>query len=340
MEDNLRYKKQRTRLIICIAILILIIIGGICAFFVLDNMNKKEDDTPKKEVGDKTQKEEITPLMYEITKEGSDNKIYLFGSMHSVNLDEFDFPDYVINAYNNSDYLAVEFDILKALEDPNVVQNELKNMTYQDGSTIKDHISEETYKKLVEKMEEKYIYNSAFDLYSAYFFESLLSSLVLEDAGISSDDGVDTYFLQKAKDENKKILEVESYELQSNILTNFSDRLYELMLLSYLDYYDDQVEGIKELYQIWKNGDPKELIKLVEDDEDTEGYSLEDIKLYEEYNKALTTDRNIGMTDKLIDYFENNKKVFFMVGAAHLIGDDGIANLLINEGYTVTQINK
>ena len=46
------------------------------------------------------------------------------------------------------------------------------------------------------------------------------------------------------------------------------------------------------------------------------------------------------MKNKLEEFFNEDKKVFFMVGAAHLVGENGIANLLVQDGYTVKQINK
>ena len=58
-------------------------------------------------------------------------------------------------------------------------------------------------------------------------------------------------------------------------------------------------------------------------------------KMFEDYNKKTIDDRNEYMADKLIEYFEGNKKVFFMVGAAHLPGNKGIATILARKGYTV-----
>ena len=49
----------------------------------------------------------------------------------------------------------------------------------------------------------------------------------------------------------------------------------------------------------------------------------------------MLDDRNIGMKDKLEEYFNNGYDVFYMVGAAHLLGDKGIAKLVEQDGYTV-----
>ncbi len=325
MEENV--KKKNKLIPIIIVLVLLIVFGGLVAFKVFGSSGDTKEET-KKEKNEKG----ATPLVYEITKEGSDNKIYLAGSMHAIKPNDFEYPKYFLDAYNESEYLAVEFDILNYL-------NVDTSYTYDDGTTIKDHISEETYKKLVEFLKSKGIYNEALEKYNLSFFTSLIEAYMLMNCGFSVTDGVDYEFLTRAHNENKKILEVESYEFQEDLLNSFSDRLNELMLIEYIDKYDEEVNSLKELYEAWKKGDPQELDKLLHEEDDEE-YSEEDTKLIEDYNKKMETDRNIGMKEKLVSYFESEQNVFFLVGAAHLVGDDGIVNLLIQDGYTVRQINK
>lgn len=287
-----------------------------------------------KDTGSK--KEQITPLMYEITKDGSTNKIYLFGSMHMVNLDEFDFPKYVIDAYNNSKYLACEFDIIEYKEKMDIAK-EIEMFFYKDGTTVKDHISEENYNKLVEFLNEKYFYNQTLDYYNLFFFYSLITQVILENSELSDGIAVDEYFLNKAKEDDKNILEIESYEEQFNLLGNLPDAFYEMSIISAIDNYDEQIESLSNLYNSWKYGDVEQImfesVELGEDD-----YTEEEIKLLQDYNNALIDNRNIKMADKLETYFNNNYDTFYMVGVAHLVGDKGIAHLLEQRGYTVKMI--
>lgn len=329
-------KKNNKKLLIGIIILIVVlaIVSGL--FIFLGKKSNNDEETKEESVV----KEQITPLMYEITKEGSNNKIYLFGSIHLTNKKEFDYPQYVMDAYKNSDYLAVEIDLSKSLNDSDAIQVQLEKMMYKDGTKIKDHISEETYNKLVETLKAKGFYNEMLEVYNTYFFETLLTELIYSDAGINSEEGVDIYFINMANEDKKTVLEVESEEFQFNLLLGFPERIYELSIISILDEYDKQVEAIKELYTAWKNGDPKEIERLANEEESLEELDESDIELVNDYNKKLLTDRNYGMKDKLEEYFENDQHVLFIVGAAHLVGDEGIANLLSNDGYIVKQINK
>lgn len=47
------------------------------------------------------------------------------------------------------------------------------------------------------------------------------------------------------------------------------------------------------------------------------------------------TDRNAGMVKKALDFLKNGKSVFYVVGEAHMLGDDGLVNKLTEAGYTV-----
>ena len=329
IENDIITKKKSNNIFVIIVLLFTLLLAGIFCFFLLDKKSKKDNESNKKEV--------ITPLMYEITKEGSNNKIYLFGSMHMVNHDEFEYPNYVLDAYNNSDYVACEFDIVEYTENMNTMEM-LADFMYADGSTIKDHISEETYNKMTTFLRDKYTYNENLDIYNLYFFETMVTQTVISNSKIANGEAVDSYFLKKAKEDKKNILEVESYDYQLNLFLSLPDKYMEMEILELIDNYDEALKELDDLYDAWKKGDAE---KFIEDNEgNTKDYTEEELKLYEEYNKKILTDRNIGMTDKLISYFDNNYKTFYMVGAAHLVGDNGIAHLLEQKGYKVTRITK
>lgn len=322
----MKEKKNYLKLVILI---ILVIIVGIVGFLIYNKSSKEPEKI----------NENMTPLLYKVTKEGSVNEMYLFGSIHMANKEDLLFPKYIMDAYNKSHYLACEIDEESLNIDMNEAQALVYAMMYQDGTTIKDHINEDIYNKLVEFLTNKNSYVNAYDYYKPMFFYSLLSVVAANDANLSSDSGIDNYFISKAKKDGKEVLEVESMEFQTNLLLSFSDKLYELIIKETIDNYDDSVEELKELYDNWKKGNEKKILELNDEEiKNEENYSEEIKKEIENYNKLLITDRNKTMTETAINYFEDNKDVFFMVGTLHIIGEDGIANNLRNNGYTVTRV--
>ena len=325
--DDVVSKKNHNNLWIAIGFVVLValIIGAYFLFF-----KKEEKLTPPEK-----QLEKVTPLMYEVTKEGSDNKIYLFGSIHFANINDIEFPKYLMDAYNNSDYLACEFDINKFLE--TVDQTELaQSYLYNDGTTLKDHVSSEMYDKIVTWVKENFGYTEEVTMkFSLTYVESLMTQYILGKSGISNNTGIDTHFIDKAHKENKEVLEVESYEFQAEMEKNFPDKYYEITIREFLNDPDKSVQELKELYAAWCGGDEKEIEKVAIEEADESKYTAEEIEIFKKVNKAMLDDRNIGMVNKFKEYFNDNKKVLYMVGAAHLVGENGIANLLKQDGYTV-----
>ena len=79
---------------------------------------------------------------------------------------------------------------------------------------------------------------------------------------------------------------------------------------------------------------------------DTSEFTEEELAEYEEqkplideYNKAMSYDRNDGMLDVAIDYLESGEVIFYAVGLAHLLNNvNGLVDALREAGYTVEPV--
>ena len=81
------------------------------------------------------------PLLYRVIDDDGDI-VWLFGSIHVGYEDFYPLPDYVTDALEGSDGLAVEFDIVNFESDYLAQTNALTKLVYLDGTTIRDHLSE------------------------------------------------------------------------------------------------------------------------------------------------------------------------------------------------------
>lgn len=63
-------------------------------------------------------------------------------------------------------------------------------------------------------------------------------------------------------------------------------------------------------------------------------------RAYDRYQQALVTDRNLNMADFAEEALLSGDEVFVCVGAAHIVGDGALADLLDRRGYTVELITK
>ncbi len=332
-------KKGINKGLLLIILGILLIGSGFGYHFVFNNKTTNNEKEENKPVG----KEKITPLMYEVTKEGSSNKIYLFGTIHVSDLKEENYPSYVIDAYKDSDIVSPEFNILEIKGNMQKTTEYVQKMMLNDGTQLKDHLSEKVYNNLIALLKDKNVYSFTYEYLKPYTVQSILTDLLSKDAKINGNVGVDEFFLKKATEDKKEIIDVESADYQLDLMESIPEQTYELIIKSSLADYQKEVLGIKMLYSAWKQGDSAMLSTLLggsSNEEIMKNYSDEEKELIKDYYSKTIYERNASMKDKLVELFDQDKKVFFMVGTAHIVGENGVANLLEKEGFTVTQVNK
>lgn len=270
-----------------------------------------------------------TPLLLEVTKEGMDNKLYLFGSIHAGEKTMYPLPDYIINAYKESDILAVEFDLVEYSSDIANQMELLSKFIIPDGKKITDYVDEKTYHSGVSILENLGLYSPMYDSYSPIMWQTLIETAAMEEVNLSSAYGIDTYMLELAKEDGKKILELESAEYQYNVLLGFDEETQIYLLKQSIEEHENSKENLKELYELYKKGNKEELEKLVfQSEEEPNQYEIE-------YNEKLITIRNNNMTDLLEKNFQEGKNVFCTVGLAHIIGKGGMIDQFEQRGYTV-----
>ncbi len=290
----------------------------------------------------------FAPAMW-VLEGGGGNKIYFLGSIHIADDTMYPLPDYINEAFEASEYLAVEFDVVRAdKEMENYTQQQqieyASRFIYKDGTTAKDHMTPEQYETVKAYMQNEGIYDEAMEYYMLCIWESEISEHLYEQTGYDTDMGVDRHFINRAYDAGKTVLDVESLEFQLDMMVNLpesiaAESMYSMATMS-TDMFKMQLDYQMSVYKRGRD----DILASMSDmgtalqeflEEETESDELNDSELY---MKMMLTDRNIGMADKAIEYLDDGKNVFFVVGAAHMGGDDGIIKLLQDRGYAVTRI--
>ena len=88
---------------------------------------------------------------------------------------------------------------------------------------------------------------------------------------------------------------------------------------------------LEKMFKSWKEGDAKTLASVVDSS------LVVDPRLTKVYDQLITK-RNYKMTEKMLRYFKSKKRYFVVVGAGHVVGNEGIVALLQKHGYKVTQL--
>ena len=290
-------------------------------------------------------------LLWKVEKDG--NTVYMLGSIHIANSNIYPMSKEVKDAYESADELVVE---CNTNVQPTAEMEAIK--VYSDGTTVKDYLSADYYEKLTTVLKEYELtpeqIGSAKDWSIALTLELLesMNNGGSEDISMKNVDGIDMFFLVNAQMTGKNIGELESIMYQLEMLDGMSQELKTYNLETRIDStiagksstegeLSDVATGFNDMLDDWKTGDAEGLKEeLVGDEEAASDLTAEELVLVEEYNKAMLTDRDKGMADKIEGYLnaEGSKTYFVVAGAAHYVTDTGIIAQLKEKGYEVTQI--
>lgn len=301
--------------------------------------DEDEDNREATDIMDYVTVDKATPAMWKVTDPETGNVLYMLGTMHMVTEDTFPLPDYIMDVYNKCDGIAVEIDISEITGDMEKLQEFSKKLLYTDGTTVKDHISAETYEKLKKYMTENFIYNEMMDSYTAGYWASQVEAVSVMNIRKIDTDGVDSKFIEMAQNDNKEVISIENIDVQTNALSAASDELADYLISSIIDEAADMPSYTKDFaeeYDKWASGDVDSLDFESNIDEELPGDLKDD---YEEYADVILYSRNDGMAEKAEEFLKNGKNYFFMVGAAHFAGDKGVDDLLEAKGYKVERVS-
>jgi len=263
--------------------------------------------------------------------ENKGNTVYMLGTIHTVDKTIYPLRHEIENAFNVANYLGVEIDFTK------VVPDELNKLitdvsSYKDGTTLKDHISAETYNKVITFLKENGLPENSFDNFKPWFAQQQIGTILAAKQDLDEGMGIDMYFMGKAINTKKPVIGLETFESQYQVFNNFSDSLQEKLLLQFLD--PDSLPpsasemSMDDILKVWKTGDEKTLVEFVDA-----------LRWDDEYFKGMQTDRNIAMAEKIKGYLNSDNKETYLIalGASHYSGDTSIIAFLKNAGFKVVK---
>jgi uncharacterized protein YbaP (TraB family) len=140
--------------------------------------------------------------------------------------------------------------------------------------------------------------------------------------------GVDTHYLEMAKNENRPVRYLESVRTQIDALVATGDG-YENDYVRYSLYDMVNTEaGIETLLTDWKKGAASS----------TEAAIAEMRETWPDIYKTLLTDRNAAWMPQIEGFMASDQVHFVIAGLAHLHGPDGLLRQLKNSGYRVQRL--
>jgi uncharacterized protein YbaP (TraB family) len=154
-----------------------------------------------------------------------------------------------------------------------------------------------------------------------------LTQLQLLKVGLDPQSGVEQRFLAKAANDHKEIVGLETLEDQLKLLATLPPKLQTAFLLQSLKEADEMETEIDSMVAAWRAGDIAALEKFI-----TTG-----MKEFPELYGPLTVDRNRRWLSQFERMLSEDRNYLVIVGALHLVGDEGVLDLLRKKGYAIEQ---
>lgn len=250
---------------------------------------------------------------------------YLVGSVHVLKPRIYPLDIVYGNAFTHAGELVFELDLEKATAKAPALIRQLG--LYPTGKSLQTELSSTMYARLQSVTKSLGLPIALLNHMKPWLATLTLMVVQLQQAGYVSAAGIDKHFYDKAKQTGKKIVALETARYQYGLFAKLSPAQQEKLLQNTLDQAGKGTKLFAKITDAWKSGDAERLNKLVNKD------MRKAPKLYQ----ALVVQRNKNWVPKIVEMMAKGQRPMVIVGAAHVIGKQGLVSLLRSKGYTVTQ---
>jgi hypothetical protein len=236
-------------------------------------------------------------------------------------------PKEVETAFAAAKVLTVEINIKNVDQAKTLALVQQYGMYGADDSLTK-HLSPETLAALEEYCTKHGVPRTGIEQLKPWVVAVTISAMAWQQAGEDPSLGIDMHFLNENKPP-QRVDELETAESQLSLFASATEEEQQAMLVTILKMGDKTKEMIKRVQAAYVSGDPEALQKIMDEQSDLGSKSL---------TKKLLDDRNVVMASRVEEYLKGKDPIFVVVGAAHIVGDKGVAKLLRDKGYKVEQV--
>ena len=258
-------------------------------------------------------------LLYRVSGKGIQPS-YVFGTIHITCDAKLDGA--VNKALDATAQLYLELDM-----DDAAMQTEMMQlMPMQNGTTISALLTNEDFKILDDYMQAKLNLSAKMiDTYKPFIISAMFLTTLLD----CKPQSIESELMRISALQNEPVFGLETVKEQMSIFDKIPYQLQAEELIKSIK--NDFKEDKKEINQMLKSYAMKDLNEMQRLTKETKSTMMTD------YEDLLLTNRNKNWIP-IIEKVSKEKPTFFGVGAAHLLGKEGVISLLRQNGYIVEAI--
>lgn len=259
------------------------------------------------------------------SKDGQE--VYLGGTVHLLRPSDYPLPAPFEAAYQAADQLYFETDIA-GLNDFAVQARLLQELTYVGDKSLRTVLDDDAYQALSDHLASTGMPIQMLEKFKPGLLVSTLQVIEFQKLGFTP-QGVDAYFSAKATGDGKPVGELESIDAQIGFISAMGEGNESDFIRLSLEDLEDIETSMTQMINAWRSGDDQSLATLFVNDM-KEGHP----ELYDN----LLVKRNLNWMPLIENMFSDGDTEFVLVGAAHLVGSDGLLNMLRDKGFEVRRV--
>jgi hypothetical protein len=269
--------------------------------------------------------------LWRLTSGDDPRKIaYLLGSIHVARADFYPLDPAIEEAFDASDALVLELDPA-AIDAQKTKLATAQRALLPAGETLKDRVSATTWDALLAWLAARRLPLGSVSNFEPWFAALAMNDVNSRELGFDAALGIDRHFSERAGNA-KPVEQLETVALQLDVFDGLSGELQEWVLVDALDDLGPEERArMERMVEAWKTGDAATLHALIREPFAADQRTA---PIYD----ALFTRRNAAMADGVDALLEKWNRLFVVVGAGHLVGDDGVVALLERRGYSAEQV--
>lgn len=271
---------------------------------------------------------EVVPL-YLWRFQSQNATVYLAGTVHILKETLYPLPRQFEEAYHATNNLVFEVD-LSRYSDAEIQRSTLENAQLS-GQFLRQSMPKDTYDQLVQAGMIYGLPIGQMQNFKPMLAFQQLGVLGFMALGYNPVYGIDHYFGQLGQKPSENVLQLESLELQLNLLFNQPMAVQVAVLEQALDDLDDLEAATENLIGAYFNGDDNKMMALLDEQAGENPLTIA-------FNQQLIDQRNRNMARILKRYLQSSDSYLVLVGAAHLVGPQGIVSLLERAGFKGSRI--
>lgn len=264
------------------------------------------------------------PAMWRVSD--ADSEIYLFGSVHVLKPTTEWRTGTLDAALTGAD--EIYFELPMTAEAQAASQSLIPQFGLnQPGQPLRGMLSTKENEQLVRVAGQYGLPAAQLDPLQPWLVSVTLSMMALQGQGYNPMSGVELTLAGEIDDSRERFFE--TYADQFGFFAGLSRDIQVDFLTVTMEQIEENPTALDELVNAWAAGDVSTLDQIFHD-----GMRETDQEVYD----VLILNRNVNWANQIETLMSGSGSAVIVVGAGHLVGENGVPNMLTERGYSVERV--